>query len=184
MAGYGVPDDPEGVLPWSWAEERLVGCQNFFLVTVDAVGRPHSLPVWAVWMPLRQRWGCGCAPTARKLRNVRENPQVVFTTDDSVEVVSIEGAAQIVSGPDADPVIDAWVAKYAPRMEGVTSDEARQFMRDNAIIEVTPERGFGLIERPDEFSSRATRWVWAADHATPSGRDVSASPHGQRGSST
>ena len=160
MQDYGVPDDTDGVLPWSWAEERLLACQNFFLVTVNAAGRPHSLPVWAVWMPDRQRWACSCAPTARKLRNVRENPQVVVTTDDSVNVVSIEGRADVIDGDAADPAINAWATKYEPLMEGTTLEETKAFMRGNGIIEVTPERAFGIIEEPDLFGSAATRWVW------------------------
>jgi hypothetical protein len=35
-----------------------------------------------------------------------------------------------------------------------------QFLRSNAIVAVTPERAFGIIEREDEFSQRATRWTW------------------------
>lgn len=160
MQGYGVPDDLDGVLPWSWAEERLVACQNFFFVTVNEVGRPHSMPVWAVWMPERQRWATSCAATARKLRNVRANPQVVFTTDDSVNVVSVEGRAEIVDGDAAQPAIDAWATKYEPLMEGATLDDAKEFMRGNGIIEVTPERAFGVIEEPELFDTAATRWVW------------------------
>ena len=160
MQGYGVPEELDGVLPWSWAEERLVGCQNFFFVTANAHGRPHSMPVWAVWMPDRQKWATSCSETARKLRNVRENPQVVFTTDDSVNVVSVEGRAEIVAGDAAAPAIDAWATKYEPLMEGATLDDAKEFMRGNGIIEVTPERAFGVIEEPDLFGSAATRWVW------------------------
>jgi hypothetical protein len=33
-------------------------------------------------------------------------------------------------------------------------------MRENTIFEVSPERAFGIIEREEEFSQRATRWVW------------------------
>ena len=160
MQGYGVPDDPDGVLPWSWAEERLVACQNFFFVTANAAGRPHSLPVWAVWMPERQKWATSCSPTARKMRNVRENPQVVVTTDDSVYVVSIEGRAEVIDGGAADAAIDAWATKYEPLMEGATLDDAKEFMRGNGIIEVTPERAFGIIEEPDRFGPAATRWIW------------------------
>lgn len=160
MAAYDVPADLDGVLPWSWAEERLLACQNFFLVTVSAAGRPHSLPVWAVWMPDRQRWACSCASTARKIRNIRENPQVVVTTDDSVHVVSIEGTAEVVAGDAADAAVAAWAAKYEPLMEGATLEDAEAFMRSNGIIEVTPERAFGIIEEPDRFSSAATRWIW------------------------
>jgi hypothetical protein len=28
------------------------------------------------------------------------------------------------------------------------------------IVEVTPERAFGIIESEDDFARRATRWVW------------------------
>ena len=31
---------------------------------------------------------------------------------------------------------------------------------ENAIFEVIPQRGFGIIEREEEFAQRATRWVW------------------------
>lgn len=34
------------------------------------------------------------------------------------------------------------------------------FVRSHAIIEVTPDRAFGIIEREDEFAQRATRWRW------------------------
>jgi len=96
MAGYGVPDDLEGTLPWSWAEERLVSTRNFWFVSANRDGRPHSLPVWGIWLPERQRFGFSSAPSARKVRNIAANDQVVVTTQDSVECVSIEGRAVTV----------------------------------------------------------------------------------------
>ena len=110
-------------------------------------------------MPRTHR-ACSCSPTARKLRNVRENPQVVVTTDDSVNVVSIEGRAAIVDGDAADPAVEAWAIKYEPLMEGTSLEETKAFMRGNGVIEVTPERAFGIIEEPDLFGSAATRWAW------------------------
>ena len=41
-------------------------------------------------------------------------------------------------------------------------EEMAAFLRSNAIVEVTPERAFGIIEREDEFSRCATRWRWPA----------------------
>ena len=35
-----------------------------------------------------------------------------------------------------------------------------QFIRDHLMVEVTPTRAFAIIERADEFSTRATRWVF------------------------
>ncbi|GEM_PF-6107262 len=35
-----------------------------------------------------------------------------------------------------------------------------KFLRDGALFEVIPSRAFGFIERAEEFSASATRWVW------------------------
>jgi nitroimidazol reductase NimA-like FMN-containing flavoprotein (pyridoxamine 5'-phosphate oxidase superfamily) len=159
MAGYGVPDDPEGTLAWSWAEERLVAGRNFWLVTADRDGRPHSLPVWGVWLPERQRFGFSSAPSARKVRNIAANDRVAFTTDDSVECVSVEGRAVTVDRDNLRTVAQAWADKYHdgtwPKADMIA------FFVDNAVYEVIPERAFGIIETPEQFSSAATRWVWA-----------------------
>ena len=147
MAAYGVPDDPDGLLPWSWAEQRLLSARNFWLVTADGNGRPHSMPVWGVWMPDRDRWGVGCAPTARKARNMEANDQVVVTTEDTVEFVSIEGRAVRVEGDEALPMAQAWADKYHDDTQP-SKEEMVEFMLQGATFEVIPERAFGMIETP------------------------------------
>ena len=159
MADYGVTDDPEGLLPWSWAEERLVGTRNFWLVTANAAGRPHAMPVWGVWMPDRGRWGAGFAASARKVRNMRANARVVVTTENSVECVSVEGQAIAVTGDEAEPLVAAWADKYFEET-GQGHEETMAFMRESNMWEVIPDRAFGMIETPEQFSSAATRWVW------------------------
>ncbi len=159
MAGYGVTDDPEGLLPWDWAEERLLASRNFWLVTASGDGRPHSMPVWGVWMPERQRWGGGFATSARKVRNMRANDRVVVTNEDSVNVVSIEGRAMPIAGDEADPMIQAWAEKYRSEI-GDDVDATAEFMHQSSMWEIVPERAFGLIETPEQFSSAATRWAW------------------------
>ncbi len=51
MPGYGTlgEDEGTGLLPWSWAEEQLRRSHNFWLATRWPDGRPHVMPVWAVW---------------------------------------------------------------------------------------------------------------------------------------
>ena len=112
MAGYGVTEDPEGLLDWSWAEQRLLGERTFWFVTANAEGRPHSMPVWGVWMPERERFGMCCDSGARKVRNIKTNDQVVVTTTNSVECVSLEGRAVLVEGDEAEPLAVAWAEKY------------------------------------------------------------------------
>lgn len=159
MAAYGVPESLDDVLPWSWAEARLVASRNYWLTTVNATGRPHSMPVWGVWLVERERFWFSCAPTARKARNLRAVPSVVVAPSDSVEVVSLEGRAREVTGTDLDEAIDAYWGKYGEEMKMDRSAVAA-FLTAGASFEVSPERAFGIIERAEEFSQRATRWRW------------------------
>ncbi len=158
MSDYGVPKDPAGALPWEWAEERLVRSRSYWVVTASAAARPHAMPVWGVWLAEAERFGFSCSPNARKLRNIDENPQAVVTVDDTEECVSVEGTARRVSGDEADPMIAAYLAKYWP--DPSVHEEMTAFMRSHALVELTPSRAFGIIDREGEFAERATRWRW------------------------
>jgi general stress protein 26 len=162
MADYGVPSDPAGALPWTWAQDRLVRNKNYWVVTASASARPHALPVWGVWLPETDRFWFSCSRNARKVRNIGENAQCVVTVDDTVECVSVEGRARVadaaVDGEGIRGMITAYLAKYYPDPDGHADMEA--FILRNAIVEVAPERAFGIIERDTEFAQRATRWQW------------------------
>ena len=162
MADYGVPTDPAGALPWAWAQERLTGNKNYWVVTASATGRPHSLPVWGVWLSEPDRFWFSCSPTSRKARNLAANPQCVVTVDDTVECVSVEGRARVADQTDDGDAVDRAVAAYVTKYwdDPAVHAEMEAFVRSNSIVEVTPERAFGIIEREEEFSSRATRWRW------------------------
>jgi Pyridoxamine 5'-phosphate oxidase len=116
------------------------------------------MPVWGVWLPDTERFWFSCAPSSRKLRNIEANPQVVVAVDDTVECVSVEGVAHIAGGDDAAPMIAAYLVKYWA--DPAQHDEMEAFIRSHAIVEVMPERAFGIVEREDEFARSATRWTW------------------------
>jgi general stress protein 26 len=162
MSDYGVPTDATDALPWRWAQQRLVDNKNYWLVTVSRSGRPHALPVWGVWLPETDRFWFSCSPNARKARNIAENGRCVVTVDDTVECVSVEGRARIADvSVDAD-AIDHAVATYLRKYwdDPAVHADMEAFVRSNAIVEVDPDRAFGIIEREDEFGRRATRWRW------------------------
>ncbi len=159
MADYGVPEDLDGALPWAWAQERLVNSRNYWLTTSTPEGRPHSMPVWGVWLPNEDRFWFSCAPNARKARNARANPWVVVAPTDTVEVVSVEGRAIEVSGGDLTTRVDAYFAKYGDEMD-MARDKVAEFLTSNASFDVVADRAFGIIERPDDFARCATRWRW------------------------
>lgn len=155
MASYGVPvDDPNGLLSWQWAEQRLVPNRNYWVVTVDPAGRPHSMPVWGVWLTDTERFWFSCAPDSLKARNLAKNPNVVVTIEDTVEVVSIEGTAATHA---PDPGVAAAIGeKYGSA--DIDAEALAGFMMEQGMYEVTPTKAFGLIERPEEFGPCATRW--------------------------
>ncbi len=160
MSDYGVPDDPADALPWSWAQDRLVGNKNYWVVTASAAGRPHAMPVWGAWVPDDDTFWFSCSPNARKARNLAENPQCVVTVDDTVECVSVEGHARRVDAEQDASAIDRAVLLYVTKYwdDPSVHPEMEAFVRSHTIFQVTPERAFGIIEREEEFAQKATRW--------------------------
>ena len=159
MPDYGV-DTPEWEpLPWSWAAERLGANRNFWVVTVSGDGRPHALPVWGVWDDDEARFAFSCSPRARKARNLAANPHAVVMTDDTVECLSMEGQAHSVPDEQRQAV---WIERYLAKYRPMAPDLSAEFIRRHLLLEFVPERAFAVIEREDEFSTRATRWVFQA----------------------
>lgn len=160
MPDYGVGGTSWSPLPWSWAAERLVANRNFWLVTVSGEGRPHALPVWGVWDETDRRFMFSCGPHARKARNLAANPQAVMMVDDTVECISVEGRATVLdTGHERREV---WIERYVDKYRPAFADISAEFVRSHVVIEFVPERAFAIVERDEEFATRATRWVFEA----------------------
>ena len=149
MPGYGLSPDLAGLLPWSWAEERLTASRNYFVSTVSPEGRPHCVPVWGVWLEGRFFFSTGAR--SRKARNLARSPRCVVCTEGGSEAVIVEGEAQVLSD-DAlfGHFAEAYHAKYAFRPEP----------NGDPVFVVSPEVAFGFIES-EEFPATATRWRFA-----------------------
>lgn len=157
MPDYGVSTPAWEPLPWAWAAERLTANRNFWVVTVSGGGRPHALPVWGVWDNAENRFAFSCSPRARKARNLAANPQAVVMTDDTVECLSLEGRAEAVP---AEQRREEWIERYLAKYRAISAEISADFLRQHLMLEFVPERAFAVIEREDEFSTRATRWVF------------------------
>ncbi|HZS08115.1 MAG TPA: pyridoxamine 5'-phosphate oxidase family protein [Blastocatellia bacterium] len=149
MPGYGIlaADEGSGLLPWSWATERLEGARNYWLSTTRPDGRPHAMPVWGVWLDDRLWFSTG--KESRKARNIAANPNCVVCSDFGDEAVIIEGVVESIT----DPVLyrqfaEAYEAKYQWDMEGFAEP----------LYAVRPATTFAFISRTSEFTGSATRW--------------------------
>jgi nitroimidazol reductase NimA-like FMN-containing flavoprotein (pyridoxamine 5'-phosphate oxidase superfamily) len=157
MPDYGVTTPSWVPLPWSWAAVRLLAGRNYWLVTVSADGRPHAMPLWGVWDDAETRFAFSSGPRSRKARNLAANSRAVVMTDDTVECISVEGRATVVDDDDRQAL---WIERYLAKYQPITPELSADFLRQNLVFEFEPDRAFAVIEREDEFASRATRWVF------------------------
>src|SRR5262249_38291987 len=149
MPGYDLLDAQSGagLLPWSWAAERLTNAHNYWLATTRPDGRPHAMPVWAVWLDQRLYFSTG--RRSRKARNLSASPHCVVGTERADEAVIIEGTAEPVGDPARlRPFYDAYKKKYDWDMESM----------NEPIFVVRPRIVFGFTEA--DLRGSATRWVF------------------------
>jgi PPOX class probable F420-dependent enzyme len=152
MPGYGTlpADQGSGLLPWSWALKRLQDSHDYWLCTVWPDGRPHLMPVWAVWRD-DALW-FSSSLRARKIRNIAAGPAVSIATDDPLNPVVVEGTARIVTDSvSTQAFLDDMNAKYRTGYGTDLVDPTR-----NATVLVRPKWAFGLDER--DFPGSPTRW--------------------------
>ena len=96
MPGYDLPApaaEPDGprLLPWTWAERRLIDARNYWVATTQPDGRLHAMPVWGVW--LNDSLVFSTSDTSRKARNLARDVRCAITTESADEAVIIEGEA-------------------------------------------------------------------------------------------
>jgi PPOX class probable F420-dependent enzyme len=157
MPGYGVQpaDAGRGLLPWSWAEQRLTGSHDFWLATVTPDGAPHLMPVWAVWH-LGQLW-FSSSNGSRKARNLTGQPRCSLATGDPLEPVVVQGRAERVTDPAAlAAMLAAENAKYGTSYGPDMVDPA-----SNSVFRLRPEWVFALDSR--DFTGSPTRFTFPGD---------------------
>jgi hypothetical protein len=107
---YGISESEEGMLPWSWAEERLAASRNYWLATSGDDG-PAAAPVWGVWADGAVYFGT--SPRSRKGRNIERDPRVVIHLESGDEVVILHGEVELAEVDES--VLEAYEAKYGYR---------------------------------------------------------------------
>ena len=154
--GYGIPENEEGLLPWSFVEERMMAARNYWVATVDPQGRPHSTPVWGAWID----GACYVegSPETKRARNLAKNPNVVVHLENGNEVVIIEGEAEEVRMPErgfAERLAKMMGDKYGEPNGGGYRPEPNQW-DEGGLHRVKPRVVFAWTKFPTD----TTRWVF------------------------
>jgi hypothetical protein len=163
MPGYGLPQGNKGLLPWSWAEQRLRKSHNYWITTVkpgisrDKASRgkpsPHTMVVWGLWQDGAFLFSTGSK--SRKARNLAKNANCVVATEDAHEAVIVEGKAEIAGMPARRKFLSACERKYKFDMSNLK--QAILAMKE-PVFAVRPRIVFGLWEK--EFVEKSTRWIF------------------------
>jgi PPOX class probable F420-dependent enzyme len=143
--GYGISSEPEGMLPWSWAEERLASSRNYWIVTVRPDGSPHAAPVWGLWFDGAVVFST--SPESRKGLNLARDPRVVVNLESGEEVVILEGEVEVI-GLD-EGMADAYEEKYEYRPGG-----------EGDWFALRPRVAYAWLER--DYPRSATRFSFSA----------------------
>ena len=144
--GYGIASAAEGVVSWDWVEQQLLGARSYWLCTTRDDGRPHAMPVWAVWVDGALLFSTD--PASLKGRNLAARPDIVVHLDSGDDVVVLEGRAATMSAPRRPAFVEAYDAKYGHRVD--TDNEAF------GLYELVPDRV--LAWREADFPTSATRF--------------------------
>jgi pyridoxine/pyridoxamine 5'-phosphate oxidase len=146
-SGYGIATDAGGELSWDWVSDKLAAGRNYWVCTTRADGRPHTMPVWGLWLDDALLFSTD--PTSLKARNLAQRPDVVIHLESGDEVAIAVGRAERLA-PDALPAqfVTAYDAKY-----GHTVDTSNP---DFGFYRLRPDRILAWRER--DFPTSATRF--------------------------
>ena len=147
MPGYGLPKDKKGLLPWSWAEQRLQKSHNYWISTVRSDSAPHTMVVWGLWIDGAFYFSTG--KQSRKARNLSANPRCVVCTEHANEAVIVQGEARLVRDSPQLKFFSRYEKKYKWDMST---------MQNEPVYQVKPQVVFGLYEK--KFIQAATRWTF------------------------
>ncbi len=149
---YGGGTKRKEYLPWSHAEERLARSRNYWICTTRPDGRPHSIPVWGMWIDGAVYFGT--ARSTRKARNLAHNSAVSVHLESGDDVVILEGRAVEVSDPAAFKKLDA-ASKDKYKMPLVV------IPGESIVYRVRPRVVLAWLEK--DLPGTGTRWEFAAN---------------------
>jgi hypothetical protein len=149
--GYGFPEGTKGLLPWSWAEQRLKKSHNYWITTVKPDGSPHTMVVWGLWQNGRLLFSTGSQ--SQKARNLARNPNCVVCTELANEAVIVEGVAEIADVSSRRKFLAQYKPKYNFDMSSMKDDILSM---KEAVFAVRPKVVFALWEK--HFQTKSTRW--------------------------
>jgi len=145
---YGLAGRRAAMMPWAWARRRLARAHNYWLSTTRPDGRPHAMPIWALW--LDETLLFSTSRRSRKGRNLRHRTHALVHLESGDQTVILEGRVREVR--DA-AVLARYAAGYHAKYRFRPEDDP-----SNVTYALVPRVGFAWRER--DFPKSATRFAF------------------------
>lgn len=155
MKDYGLKQDKDGMLSWQWVLDELEKSKNYWIGSTRPDGNPHVAPVWGILMDDVVYFGTG--EKSRKVKNIRNNPNIVLHLESGFDTLIIEGKVEKVTDrADFDRVAPIYAKKYAPHDYEPTADE----LAGGLMYRVMPR--VVMAWKETDFPNTATRWEFSS----------------------
>lgn len=151
MPNYGVmPNQVSAMLTWDWVDQQMDEARNYWVCSVCDDGRPHSVPVWGVWVD-----GClyfGTDKKSVKAHNIARDDRVVVHLESGDETLIFEGRAvqARVSEEQLKKISERYVEKY--KLEPQLEDSG------DLLLRLIPKKV--MAWREHDYPASATYWLF------------------------
>ena len=151
MPHYGVmPDQVDAMLTWDWVDAQMHSAHNYWICSVCSDGRPHSVPVWGVWVEGELFFGTD--KNSVKARNIARDNRVVVHLDSGDETVIFEG--RVVEAKVAEALLKKITERY---VEKYVLDPELEDSSD-LLLRLLPRKVMAWLER--DYPATATYWLF------------------------
>lgn len=141
------------LLPWTWATAQLTTARTYWIATTRPSGRPHTRPVWGVWLEGTFYFSTGSLAAG----NLARSPEITLHLESGSSVVILEGVVESVTDESlVARIVDANNVKYNWDLDAAKLP--------GAFYAVRPRVAFGWVSDPSgldygsAFHGTATRW--------------------------
>ncbi len=156
--------DPTATLDWSELLDAIAGGGTFWLTSVNAEGRPHTRPVFAV--VAHGHLATASSATAAKTSHLRSaRPTSIATTCDGMDVVWSGPSLRILDDRELDAVAEAYRSTYGWDVVADPASAALTAPYGAPTAGPPPYQAYRIepttvhaVATSDATSGRSTRW--------------------------
>ncbi len=146
-----VPADPAARIRAFLERESVI-----WLATAGDGGRPSLVPVWFLWDG--EAILVASKPQARKVRNIRSNPEVMLAlgdAEDDFDVGLVEARAELVDIPTRALLAAGLQAKYGRRMAAIGLGPTEFAATYSQVVRIDPSKWLHWHGRTPRHAGRS-----------------------------